>query len=132
MKRAHLFAAVWTALAFAGLGCEKKGGPVRVVEVEPNQGTTGGGDHVTIVGSGFEPGKTQAEVRFGRRKAESVVIASTTQINVTTPAGDRGPVDVEVMLNDGKAFSIPGGFKYVPPADPGKVREAWLKNQQGK
>jgi len=34
--------------------------------------------YVYFHGSGFQPGKTQAEVKFGRRKAESVQIASTT------------------------------------------------------
>ena len=123
------------AIAFASLStmaCERKGGPVTVVRIEPDNGTTSGGDQVTIVGSGFEPGQTTAEVRFGRKRAEGVVIASTSAINVTTPPSDRGPTEVTVILNDGKAFTIPNGFRFVEPQDASKVREAYLKTQQAK
>jgi len=40
--------------------CTQRGGPVKVDSVEPPQGTTAGGDEISIVGSGFQPGKTQA------------------------------------------------------------------------
>ena len=73
-----------------------EGGPLKVDSVEPSQGTTAGGDEISIVGSGFQPGKTQAEVKFGRRKAESVQIASGGKIRVLTPPNDKGPVDVQV------------------------------------
>lgn len=116
-------------VVLAGSACERKGGPVSVSRVDPESGTTAGNDHVTIIGTGFEPGQTTAEVRFGRKRAEGVVIASSTQINVTSPPSDRGPVDVTVILNDGKAFTIPNGFRYVAPQDPGKVREAYLKGE---
>src|SRR5207247_7663984 len=64
-----------SAVLFLGLmaACDQKG-PLRVDRVDPGEGISGGGDSVSIVGSGFEPGKTQAEVRFGRRRSESVVI----------------------------------------------------------
>ena len=90
------------------------------------------GDQVTIVGSGFQPGKTQAEVRFGRRKADNVIIASATEITVVTPPGDRGPIDVSVMFEDGKAFKIPDGFRFVAPGDPTAVRKAWEKQNEEK
>jgi IPT/TIG domain len=114
-------------LVLAAGACEQKGGPVNVDRVEPGTGTTMGGDLITIVGSGFEPGKTQADVLFGRRKAENIIIASSTTINVVTPAGERGPIDVSVMFHDGKAFKIANGFKYIPPADQSAAREAWEK-----
>ena len=81
--------------------CTQKGGPLKVDSVEPPQGTTAGGDEISIVGGGFQPGKTQAEVKFGRRKAESVTIASASKIRVVTPPNDKGPVDVQVMFDDG-------------------------------
>ncbi|MCG5054313.1 MAG: IPT/TIG domain-containing protein [Myxococcales bacterium] len=117
------------AMALGGASCAKKGGPVSVTRVDPETGTTGGGDQVTIKGAGFEPGTTTADVRFGRKRAEGVVIASTTDINVTTPSSERGPVDVTVILNDGTAFTIPNGFRYVEPQDSAKVREAYLKTE---
>ena len=121
--------AAFAVSVLAASACEKKGGPVSVSRLEPESGTTSGGDHITIVGTGFEPGVTTAEVRFGRKRAEGVVIASSTQINVTSPPSERGPVDVTVILNDGRAFTIPEGFRYVAPQDGSKVREAYLKGQ---
>ena len=77
--------ALWTLIA----ACTTKGGPVKVDSVEPPQGTTAGGDEISIVGSGFQPGKTQAEVKFGRHKSESVTIASTGKIRVVTPPNEK-------------------------------------------
>jgi hypothetical protein len=111
--------------------CEDKGGALRVDRVEPPQGITAGGDQVTILGGGFQPGKTQVEVRFGRRKAESVVIAAADQISVVTPAGDKGPVDVTLSFDSGKSFKIPGGFKYVDPQGNDNVRKAFLSKKAG-
>ena len=47
--------------------CTQNGGPLKVDSVEPPQGTTAGGEEISIVGSGFQPGKTQAQVKFGRK-----------------------------------------------------------------
>jgi hypothetical protein len=109
--------------------CERKGGPLRVDDADPSRGTTGGGEHVTINGSGFEPGKTQVEVRFGRRKAENVTIASASKITVVTPPGDRGPVDITLMFDDGTPFKIAAGFTYVLPAGTEDVRKAYFSGQ---
>jgi hypothetical protein len=124
MNRIVQLSAVVLVAAFIG-ACDQKG-PLRVDKVEPAEGVSGGGDQVTIVGSGFQPGKTQVEVRFGRRKSESVVIASTTQINVVTPGGDKGPVDVVLSFDDGSQFKIPAGFKYMVPQSADDVRKAFL------
>jgi hypothetical protein len=107
-------------------GCQQGGGPVKVDKVEPPQGTTAGGEEITILGDGYQPGKTQAEVRFGHRKAETVTIASTTKIKVVTPTGDKGPVDVTVSFDDGRAFKIQNGFRYVEPAENANSRNAFF------
>src|SRR5205814_4680698 len=99
MNRFVQVSAAVFVLGFMG-ACDQKG-PLRVDRVEPAEGISGGGDTVTIVGSGFQPGKTQVEVRFGRHKSESVVIASTSKINAVTPGGDKGPVDVVLSFDDG-------------------------------
>jgi hypothetical protein len=111
--------------------CDQKGGALQVQRVEPDQGITAGGDQVTIIGSGFEPGKTQVEVRFGRHRCEQVAIDSAGRISVVTPAGDKGPVDVTLSFGNGKHFKIPGGFKYVNPEQNANIRRAVLSGKAG-
>jgi hypothetical protein len=119
------------ALMLALASCESKGGALRVDEVEPPTGVTPGGDQVVIKGSGFEPGKTQVEIRFGRARADQVSIASANKIIVTTPPGDKGPVDVTLMFDHGPQFKIPQGFKYVSPTSADDVRRAFYSNTPG-
>ena len=107
--------------------CQQSGGPVKIDKIEPPQGTTAGGEEVTIMGGGFLPGKTQAEVRFGRKKSEVVTIASTGKIKVVTPVGDKGPVDVTIAFDDGRAFKLSNGFRYVEPAENSNARNAFFK-----
>jgi hypothetical protein len=104
---------------------------VKVETVEPPQGTTAGGDEISIVGGGFVPGKTQAEVKFGRRKCETVTIASNSKIRVVTPPNDKGPVDVQVMFDDGATFKIANGFRYVEPSAGESARRAFFDGQKG-
>jgi hypothetical protein len=129
MKRALGITIAIAACAFI-TACTTKGGPVKVESVDPPQGTTAGGDEISIVGSGFQPGKTQAEVKFGRRKAETVTIASTGKIRVVTPPNDKGPVDVQVMFDDGSTFKIANGFRYVEPSAGESARRAFFGGQQ--
>lgn len=113
------------------LGACQKGGPIKIAEVEPAEGIVGGGDSVIIRGSGFQPGKTQVEVRFGRHKAEQVVIAATNKINVVTPAGDKGPVDVILAFDDGTQYKIPNGFRYTVPQAQQDLRKAFFSGKAG-
>ena len=110
--------------------CTKSGGPVTVDKVEPNEGTTAGGDEISIVGGGFQPGKTQAQVKVGGKFAESVVIASTSKIRVVTPPNAKGPVDVTVMFDDSNTFKIPNAFRYVEPAENSNTRSAFFGGSQ--
>ncbi len=118
-------------LAALLLGACNKGGELKVDKVEPAQGIAGGGDQVTIFGSGFQPGKTQVEVRFGRHKAENVVIASESKISVTAPPGDKGPVDVTLQFDNGASFKIPDGFRYQAPNAGGDIRKAFFTGGAG-
>lgn len=110
--------------------CTQSGGPLKVESVEPPQGTTGGGEEISIKGGGFQPGKTQAEVKFGHKKCETVTIASTNTIRVVTPPNDKGPVDVTVMFDDGSTFKIPSAFRYVEPAAGDNTRQAFFGGQK--
>jgi hypothetical protein len=129
MNRSVRLSAVVFFLGLLG-ACDQKGGPLRVDRVEPPQGITAGGDQVTIYGSGFESGKTQVEVRFGRRKSEQVAIVAGDKISVVTPAGDKGPVDVTLLFDNGKDFKIPSGFKYVNPQND-DMRRAYFSGKSG-
>jgi hypothetical protein len=129
MKRA-LALAVSVGLCALVSACTQSGGPLKVDTVEPPQGTTSGGEEITIVGSGFQPGKTQAEVKFGRKKVETVMIASSTKIKVVTPANEKGPVEVQVTFDDGTAFKIPNAFRYVEPVEGDNARRAFFSGGQ--
>ena len=128
MKNLHCLGTF--ALLLAVAGCESKGS-LKVDDVEPATGVTPGGDQVVINGSGFEPGKYQVEVRFGRARAEQVSIASVNKIVVVTPPGEKGPVDVTLMFDHGPQFKIPQGFKYVSPTSADDVRRAFYSNTPG-
>jgi hypothetical protein len=129
MNRFVSLSAVVLVVVFAG-ACNTSG-PLRVDKVDPPAGVHVGGDGVVIKGSGFQPGKTQVEVTFGRRKAEQAIISSATEITVVTPAGDKGPVDVTVSFDNGPAFKIPNGFRYIDPQGNGDVRKAFFSGKAG-
>jgi hypothetical protein len=118
-------------LLLGGLASCQKGGPLRVDNVEPDQGINAGGDQVIIHGSGFEPGKTQVEIRFGRARAEQVTVDSADKITVVTPPGDKGPVDVTLMFDNGAQFKIAQGFRYVVPSAGEDVRKAFFDKKPG-
>ena len=103
---------------------------LRIDRVEPPEGITAGGDHINIVGAGLQPGKTQVRVSFGGHLAEQVVIASKEKINVVTPNGDKGPVDVILDFDDGQRFKIPSGFRYIEPKQNADLRKAFFNKNK--
>jgi IPT/TIG domain len=123
MKRVLGLASAVLVLTFLA-ACEET--KLRIDRVEPAEGITAGGDHVNIVGVGLQPGKTQVRVAFGSHVAEQVVIGSKDKINVVTPNGDKGPVDVTLDFDDGQRFKIPGGFRYVEPKQNDDLRKAFF------
>ena len=88
-------------------------GTAVVASVTPDTGSVGGGDSVTIAGSGFVPGMT---VSFGSAPATGVAINATgTSLTATTPAG-TGSVDVTITDPDGtSATSTNDLFAYGAP-----------------
>ena len=110
--------------------CTQSNAPLKVDSVEPPQGTTAGGEEITIQGGGFQPGKTQAQVKFGRKIAETVTIASNSKIRVVTPANDKGPVDVRVTFDDGAEFKIQNGFRYLEPTQGDNARRAFFSGNK--
>lgn len=87
---------------------------LKVTGVEPATGVVGGGEDVVIEGGGFQPGRGGVTVKFGKRDATAVVVASADRIKVTTPPGDaNSTVDITVIFDDGKAFKLGNSFKYI-------------------
>ncbi|MFF3752443.1 ice-binding family protein [Streptomyces sp. NPDC002018] len=77
--------------------------------VSPNQGSTGGGDAVTLTGSHFT-GTTG--VRYGSRPATSFTVVNDTTLATITPSG-HGAVPVSVTTPGGTG--VVGTFYYLPP-----------------
>ncbi len=78
-----------------------------------NQGTTAGGDSVTITGNGFT---TATGVTFGGVAATGLAIVSDTTLTVTTPAnGTGGLVSVVVTCAGSTTATAPSAFNYVGP-----------------
>jgi hypothetical protein len=104
---------------------------LKVSEVDPPTGTFSGGEEVVIKGNGFQPGRGGVTVKFGKRDATAVVVASSDKINVTTPAGDKNSaVDITVIFDDGRAFKLTNGFHYVEGGQ-GRVMLDKAFNQMG-
>ena len=80
--------------------------------IEPNFGTFAGGEEVTLVGQNFP--RSGVTVRFGIKQAQPVVVESTNHIKVNTPGGDKSTLsDVTITFDDGRAFVLKNGFRYV-------------------
>lgn len=84
--------------------------PPSVITVSPSSGPGKGGTSVRLTGDAFQVGAT---VAFGSNLATGVNVVSTTQIDVTTPAGTDGPVAVTVTNPDGQTVTVNNGFSYV-------------------
>jgi uncharacterized protein YjdB len=72
-------------------------------------GPIGGGNTVTIAGTGFVA--NSSVVKFGGSSATSVMVLSATQISAVVPAGSAGNVSVTVMTPNGT--SNPVTYTYV-------------------
>lgn len=78
-----------------------------VSSVSPDSGHTGGGETVTITGTGFQAGAT---VTFGDATVAASVIADT--IVATAPAHSAGTVDIIVNNPDFQSGTLEDGFTY--------------------
>jgi hypothetical protein len=86
--------------------------PLGVTSVDPNSGTTAGGQRVTVKGAGFKSG---ASVAFGGVPGTSVTLVNSSTLTVTTPARAAGIVDVVVTLPGPASATLAGGFFYHAP-----------------
>jgi hypothetical protein len=122
----HVYRLMTTLFVLGLLASCEETGKIRIDRVEPPEGINAGGDHVNIVGTGFQPGKTQAKVTFGRHVCDQVVISSTNKISVVTPSGDKGPVDITIDFDNGSRYKIPNGFRYAEAKQGSDMRKAFF------
>lgn len=80
--------------------------------LSPDRGPAGGGQSVTITGSGFVPGATT--VTFGGSSATMVTVLSPNRLRAVTPTGTGG-VQVEVRTSGGTGTAA-GGYTYLAAA----------------
>jgi hypothetical protein len=112
---------------FTAAGCSTE---TRFTEVVPNQGTFGGSEEVELRGANFPRGGVR--VRFGSKEATGVVMVSDHSIKVTTPAGDKGTAaDVTMEFDDGRAFKLPHGFRYVDSTQQRELMDKFFKKASG-
>ncbi|MFJ1709445.1 beta strand repeat-containing protein, partial [Kitasatospora sp. NPDC088346] len=76
--------------------------------VSPNQGTSAGGNTVTLTGTNLT---TTTAVKFGASAATSFTVASDTQITAVSPPGS-GPVNITVTTPGGTSNGV--AYTYLP------------------
>jgi hypothetical protein len=101
-----------------------------VTAISENQGSTAGGNTVTITGTGFVAGAT---VTIGGKACTNVVVVSATSITCVVPAGDAGVVDVVVLNGDNQKETLASSYTYVlatPPSSPSVGVGSTLKSTE--
>jgi len=101
-----------------------------ITQLTPNSLDSGGGEQLTILGSGFTP---DTAVVIGGQLATAVVFVSDTQLSCTTPpsSGVFTPVDVVVIRDDGLEARAIGGVTYQAQPTPTSVDPAFAPLQGG-
>jgi len=80
-----------------------------IISLSPAGGSQQGGTNVIITGQGFQRGM---QVRFGDNLVSSVIVHSSTEVEVVSPSGS-GIIDVEVIMPDGQRSLFRSGFTHV-------------------
>jgi hypothetical protein len=80
--------------------------------VAPSSGPTVGGTAVTLTGSGFLDG---VRALFDGVPCRNPLRVDETLLFCETPPGRAGPVDVEIVAEDGASTRVSGAFVYIPP-----------------
>lgn len=88
-------------------------GPLGLAVAEPPTGARAGGTRVVLRGRGF---REELRVFFGEQEAESLRILDSHTLEVFSPRGEVGLVDLRVVRSDGAEAMLEGGFYYFNPA----------------
>ena len=125
MHRSLLWAVAGAVLAVGG--CSKE---TRISEIEPNHGAFSGGEEIKIKGTAFP--RSGVVVRFGTRMATGAIVESDHTIKVYTPAGDKNTTsDVSVVFDDGRAFVLKAGFRYVDTTQQRQTMDKFFDKASG-
>jgi hypothetical protein len=109
-------------VALVGTGCTNE---TKISEIEPNHGTFSGEEEIHIKGQGFP--RSGVTVRFGTREAKGVIVESDHTIKAYSPAGDKNTaVDVSLVFDDGRAFVLKNGFRYVDSTQGNVTRDKFF------
>ena len=88
--------------------------PASITSVSPSTGSVRGGTQLIITGANFTH---TTEVDFGGIPGVSLNVKSDSELTVTTPPHDVGPVNVTVV-NPGGNATVAGGYTYVTDIAP--------------
>ena len=109
-------------VALSGTGCTNE---TKISEIEPNTGTFSGEEEIHIKGQGFP--RSGVTVRFGTREAKGVMVESDHTIKAYSPPGDKNTaVDVSLVFDDGRAFVMKSGFRYVDATNSAATRDKFF------
>jgi hypothetical protein len=86
-----------------------------VTDISLKEGSTRGGDNVTISGAGFVQ---ETIVKFGTSPARTSVDLEKMTITAVAPPHAAGKVDITVMNPGGQSTVVSGAFTYVEPSPP--------------
>jgi hypothetical protein len=86
--------------------------PLGVMRVRASLGEPEGGERVTILGAGMNPG---ARVFFGDVPASGILVLDEVSLNCDVPAHEPGLVDVRIELLDGQSVTLENGYLYRGP-----------------
>lgn len=111
------------------LGCNSSN-ETKFTGLEPNTGTFVGGEEIAVLGANFPRGGVV--VRFGLKEAKPVVFEADNRMKVLSPPGDRGTnADVTLIFDDGRAFVLKSGFRYVDSTQQRQTMDKFMKKVSG-
>ncbi|MCJ8268727.1 MAG: IPT/TIG domain-containing protein, partial [Psychrosphaera sp.] len=92
--------------------------PLVVSSLSPVSGNVNGGTKVQISGRGFRPGLTDISVTFDDIPvpSQSIKVLDTQTLEVITPPGRLGTVDVVVSMSTGQQDLLPQAYEYLQPS----------------
>lgn len=88
---------------------QKSIGPIYIWGVEPDKGSTAGGQEITLRGDNILQG---AKVLFNDVQSGTVTFVSNQELRIVTPKGDVGIARIKVVNPDGLSSELQNGFTY--------------------